>query len=162
MSTSISERWLSWPRAASVRAEGDRLHVELRDGRELRVPFTWFDFLADATDEQRRDLHVVGDGEGIWWEAVDEGVSVPWLFGLPEYPPADPKTKTYTFDYRFDGEAWEVELQGTDFATWGKSLVAAKRHARELLAAYLEIDDLKAAGIEVVDEVHTPEAVGAK
>jgi len=40
--------------------------------------------------------------------------------------------------------------------------VAAKRHARELLAAYLEIDDLKAAGIEVVDEVHTPEAVGAK
>ena len=162
MNTSMSERWLSWPRAASVRAEGDRLHVELLDGRELRVPFTWFDFLADATDVQRRDFHVVGNGEGIWWEAVDEGVSVPGLFGLPEYPPADPKTKTYTFDYRFDGEAWEVELRGTDFATWGKSLAAAKRHARELLSAYLEIDDLKAAGIEVVDEVQSPAAVAAK
>jgi hypothetical protein len=162
MNTSLSSRWLDWPRAISVRAGADSVHVTLRDGREITVPYSWFGFLGNASVEQRLDVRLIEDGEGIWWEAVDEGVSVPSLFGLPEYPPPDPRVTTYTFDYRFDGEAWDVALRGTDFATWGKSLATAKRHARELLSAYLEIDDLKAAGIEVVDEVQSPEAVVAK
>jgi hypothetical protein len=62
------------------------LWVTLRDGRELSVPLTWFDWLANATATQRQDLQILEDGAGIWWEQLDDGVSVPGLLGLPEYP----------------------------------------------------------------------------
>jgi hypothetical protein len=64
---------------------GDRLRVALEDGRELSVPVDWFGWLAKATDAQRAGLEVIEYGLGIWWEALDEGVSVPWLLGLPHH-----------------------------------------------------------------------------
>lgn len=67
---------------AAVIADG-RLHVTLDDGREIIVPISWFDWLAKATDEQRSELDLIEGGEGIWWEQLDEGVSVPGLLGLP-------------------------------------------------------------------------------
>ena len=67
--------------------EADRLRVALEDGRELSVPLDWFGWLADASDDQRRDVHVIEYGLGLWWEALDEGVSVPWLLGLPHHRP---------------------------------------------------------------------------
>jgi hypothetical protein len=60
-----------------------RLHVTLVDGREVTVPLNWFDWLANATDEQRSKVDLIEGGEGIWWEELDEGVSVPGLLGLP-------------------------------------------------------------------------------
>jgi hypothetical protein len=60
----------------------DRLHVTLADGREIIVPIDWFDWLANATEEQRSELDLIEGGEGIWWEQLDEGVSVPGLLGL--------------------------------------------------------------------------------
>lgn len=74
------------PRAAAVRVDACRLVVTLRDGREISVPVAWFDWLAEATEEQRRDLRIAEDGAGIWWNQLDDGVSVPGLFGLPEWP----------------------------------------------------------------------------
>jgi hypothetical protein len=47
------------------------------------VPVRWFDWLESAADEQRSDLDLIEGGEGIWWEQLDEGVSVPGLLGLP-------------------------------------------------------------------------------
>ena len=73
------------PRATSAAIESDRLLVTLKDGRELRVPLSWFGWLDDATPEQRADLDVIEYGLGIWWETLDEGVSVPWLLGLPHH-----------------------------------------------------------------------------
>lgn len=70
-------------RAASVRFGNDRLIVDLVDGRILSVPLAWFPRLANATPEQRADWYLLGDGEGIHWEAVDEDISVPLLLGLP-------------------------------------------------------------------------------
>ncbi len=70
-------------RAAAVRFGDDRLIVDLVDGRVLSVPLTWFPRLANATPEQRADWYLLGDGEGIHWEAVDEDISVPLLLGLP-------------------------------------------------------------------------------
>jgi hypothetical protein len=49
------------------------------------VPLAWFRWLEGATDAQRADLEVIEYGLGIWWEALDEGVSVPWLLGLPHH-----------------------------------------------------------------------------
>ena len=73
------------PRASSAVIDADRLRVALEDGRELSVPLAWFRWLDDATDEQRADVGIIEDGLGIWWEALDEGVSVPWLLGLPHH-----------------------------------------------------------------------------
>ncbi len=73
------------PRAISAVATDDRLRVALEDGRELSVPLAWFGWLAGATNAQRANLEVIEFGLGIWWEALDEGVSVPWLLGLPHH-----------------------------------------------------------------------------
>lgn len=70
-------------RAAAVHFGDDRLIVDLVDGRALSVPLAWFPRLANATPEQRADWYLLGDGEGIHWEAVDEDISVPLLLGLP-------------------------------------------------------------------------------
>jgi hypothetical protein len=77
---------LGRPRAVSAIVDADRLRVALQDGREVSVPVTWFDWLAGATDAQRHDVRIIEGGVGIWWEQLDDGVSVPWLFGLPEWP----------------------------------------------------------------------------
>ena len=72
-----------YPSAAAVEVNRDWLRVDLRDGRRLSVPVSWFDWLARANDAQRADFEIIEDGQGIWWNAIDEGLSVPGLFGLP-------------------------------------------------------------------------------
>ena len=72
----------SRPLATAAVVVAGRLHVTLADGREVIVPVSWFDWLATATDEQRSELDLIEGGEGIWWEQLDEGVSVPGLLGL--------------------------------------------------------------------------------
>ena len=36
-----------------------------------------------ASDEQQADLEIIEDGLGIWWEQLDDGLSVPALLGQP-------------------------------------------------------------------------------
>lgn len=74
---------LTSPRAVAADVRGDRLLVRVGDGREITVPIAWFEFLDRATEEQRADLRVIGGGAGIWWEQLEDGISVPQLFGLP-------------------------------------------------------------------------------
>jgi hypothetical protein len=61
--------------------------------------------------------------------------------------------KTYVAHYEHDGRAWVVTFGEPDISTSGRSLRAAKRYARELLAAYLEVDDLVSADVEVVNQL---------
>ena len=86
MTSSTSSQSMTRPRAASAAVEGDRLRVTLADGREIVVPVAWFDWLEQADPEQRQGFKLIGGGAGVWWEGLDDGVSVPWLFGLPDYP----------------------------------------------------------------------------
>ena len=86
MSSSTRSPSLTRPRAARARVDADRLWVSLQDGRDVSVPLEWFDWLASATEDQRHDMRIVEGGVGIWWEQLEDGVSVPWLFGLPEFP----------------------------------------------------------------------------
>jgi hypothetical protein len=58
--------------------------VALEDGRDVTVPVSWFDWLASATPGQQDDLRIIEGGLGIWWEQLEDGVSVPWLLGRPE------------------------------------------------------------------------------
>ncbi|MEX1171174.1 MAG: hypothetical protein WEG56_01055 [Chloroflexota bacterium] len=64
--------------------------------------------------------------------------------------------RRFTATYRWDDRAWIVQFRDPDIATFGRTLVAAKRFARSALAVHLELDDLEAAGITVVDDVRLP------
>ena len=86
MSSSASSPSLTRPRAVAVEVDATRLRVSLEDGRELSVPLEWFDWLAKATEDQRRDLRLIEGGAGIWWEQLEDAISVPGLLGHPEYP----------------------------------------------------------------------------
>lgn len=70
-------------RAAHVAVTDDRLIVALTDGREISVPLAWFPRLLNATPPQRANWRLIGQGEGIHWEDMDEDISVPRLLGLP-------------------------------------------------------------------------------
>jgi len=83
MSSSTNELAVGAPRAVAARVEGARLHVSVADGREITVPVSRFEFLARASAAERADLRLVGNGRGIWWERLEDGVSVAQLFGLP-------------------------------------------------------------------------------
>ena len=71
----------------------------------------------------------------------------------------DTKRTKYVATYTHDERAWIVQFHDPDIATFGRTLTAAKRFARSALAIHLEIDDLAAAGIEIVDDVRVPPAI---
>ncbi len=66
-------------RAVAVDFIQDSLRVRLADGRELAVPLEWFPRLRDASDEDRRVWRLIGGGIGIYWERLDEDLSVEGL-----------------------------------------------------------------------------------
>ena len=53
-----------------------KLHVRFTDGREVGVPIDWYPRLRDASDEARNNWRLIGRGQGIHWEAIDEDLSV--------------------------------------------------------------------------------------
>jgi Protein of unknown function (DUF2442) len=63
---------------ASVVSE-DELTVHLVDGRKLSVPLVWFPRLLHASNEQRNRFELIGEGEGIHWEGLDEDIRVAGL-----------------------------------------------------------------------------------
>lgn len=64
------------PLAVDVSVDDTTLRVSLDDGRELSVPVAWFPRLRDASEVERNDWRLIGHGEGIHWEALDEDISV--------------------------------------------------------------------------------------
>ena len=160
MTSSAASPWPAWPRAASVRLDSTQLHVVLTDGREISAPLDSFEFLAHATGEQRQAFTVDDDGVAIYWDALRDSISVPSLFGLPEHP-RRPRRDRYVVRYRHDGRRWIAELPDLDSWAPAGTLAAAKREGRGLLAMLLDVDDLNAAGIEVVDVVEAPRRVKA-
>lgn len=86
MSSSASSSTLTRPRALAATIDADRLRISLQDGREVTVPLAWFGWLAEASSEQRADFRIIEGGAGIWWERLEDGISVPGLLGHPEYP----------------------------------------------------------------------------
>ncbi|HZL30387.1 MAG TPA: DUF2442 domain-containing protein [Pseudolabrys sp.] len=62
--------------AVDVKVSDVQLIVVLADGRELAVPLAWFPRLTDATQAQRKNWRLIGQGQGIHWPDVDEDISV--------------------------------------------------------------------------------------
>jgi len=72
------------PRVSAVVVTEDELRVELLDGRTMTVPLAWFPRLLDATQVERDNWRIIGDGEGIHWPDLDEDLSVAGLLrGTP-------------------------------------------------------------------------------
>ena len=64
------------PNAERVEVTDDTLEVELSDGRTLSVPLAWFPRLVHATTAERNNYRLIGGGQGIHWEELDEDISV--------------------------------------------------------------------------------------
>jgi len=67
------------PRAVNVAVDDRWLTVELADGRTLRVPLEWYPRLCHGTPQERANWRLIGGGEGIHWEALDEDISIAGL-----------------------------------------------------------------------------------
>jgi len=67
------------PMAIDVSFTPDTFRVTLDDGRELSIPLAWFPRLLHGTPEQREQWELIGRGEGLHWEALDEDISVAGL-----------------------------------------------------------------------------------
>ena len=74
MSISAVEKVVS--AAESVTVTDDTLTVELSDGRTISAPLAWFPRLLHATKEERNNWRLIGRGQGIHWEDIDEDISV--------------------------------------------------------------------------------------
>ncbi len=67
------------PSAQDVKVTDDTLSVDLGDGRTISVPLAWFPRLVHATAEERNNWRLIGSGQGIHWENLDEDISIEGL-----------------------------------------------------------------------------------
>jgi len=65
--------------AQDVTVTEDTLTVDLTDGRTVAVPLAWFPRLVHATALERDNWRLIGKGQGIHWEDIDEDISVEGL-----------------------------------------------------------------------------------
>jgi hypothetical protein len=68
--------------ATGVTVTDERIPLQLQDGRELSIPLAWFPRLLNATQQEREQLRLIGAGEGVRWDVLDEDISVSRLLGL--------------------------------------------------------------------------------
>jgi len=67
------------PAAESVTVTEDTLSVDLSDGRSIAAPLAWFPRLLHGSPTERRNWRLIGRGQGIHWEDLDEDLSVEGL-----------------------------------------------------------------------------------
>jgi len=59
-----------------VRVTAELLFVDLRDGRSLSVPLSWYPRLDAGTPAEQSRWRLTGGGHGIHWPGLDEDLSV--------------------------------------------------------------------------------------
>jgi hypothetical protein len=67
------------PEALNASLTDDTLSVDLSDGRSISVPIAWFPRLLNSTEQERNNWRLIGRGQGIHWEDIDEDISVEGL-----------------------------------------------------------------------------------
>ena len=65
--------------ATAVEFDDTSFLVKLSDGRELRVPLSWFPTLNSASPAQRTKVRISRSGKGLHWDELDEDISVEGL-----------------------------------------------------------------------------------
>ncbi|PRY89985.1 DUF2442 domain-containing protein [Mongoliibacter ruber] len=64
------------PLAKKVWFDQTKFYVLLDDEREIGIPLEWFKKLKLASFEELSQYRLIGNGEGIHWEALDEDILV--------------------------------------------------------------------------------------
>lgn len=64
------------PVALKVWFTADKMNLLLEDGREISIPLEWFPVLLKANEAQRNNWRLIGGGEGIHWNDLDEDILV--------------------------------------------------------------------------------------
>ena len=67
------------PLAQNVMITDETLSVDLSDGRTISVPLEWYPRLLHGTSAERNSWRLIGSGQGIHWEDLDEDISVDGL-----------------------------------------------------------------------------------
>ena len=75
----ISAVEIQVPNAENVTITEDTLTVDLSDGRTISAPLAWFPRILQATPEERKNWRLIGKGQGIHWDDIDEDISVEGL-----------------------------------------------------------------------------------
>ncbi|MGE0670430.1 MAG: DUF2442 domain-containing protein [Parachlamydiales bacterium] len=71
-------------RVEAVHFTRNSLVVDLKDGRSISVPLSWYPRLLKATAKQRASWEICGGGYGIHWPEIDEDLSTEGLLrGAP-------------------------------------------------------------------------------
>ena len=66
----ISEVWF----------DESKVYFNLKDGRIIGSPLSWFPRLQNADSNQRQQWRLIGKGTGVHWEEIDEDLSVEGMF----------------------------------------------------------------------------------
>ena len=74
MITSMIE--LEVPVVLNLTATDNTLSVDLDDGRTVAVPLAWFPRLQHASQEERNNWRIIGQGHGLHWNDLDEDISI--------------------------------------------------------------------------------------
>ena len=69
----------AFPETEDVSVTEDTLKAELPDGSTISVPLAWYPRLVHATQEERDNWELIGEGQGIRWPDLDEDLSVEGL-----------------------------------------------------------------------------------
>ena len=62
--------------AINIRCSDDSLTAELADGRDVSAPLSWYPRLVHATQAERDNWQLEGDGDAIRWPDLDEDILV--------------------------------------------------------------------------------------
>lgn len=71
-------------RIKEVRVTDEAVTAFLVDGRAISVPLAWSWRLSEASQVERDNYEIIGDGHGIHWPDIDEDISAEgMLSGTP-------------------------------------------------------------------------------
>lgn len=65
--------------AAEVHVTDDELIIGISDGCRLTVPLAWYPRLFHASDMERQNWQLLGDGYAIEWPDLDEHIGIEGL-----------------------------------------------------------------------------------
>ena len=67
------------PIAVQVTVTDDDWTIDLSDGRRVIVPLAWYPRLLYASDRERQNWRLLGDGYAIEWPDLDEHIGIEGL-----------------------------------------------------------------------------------
>jgi hypothetical protein len=72
---SSSETEITIAAVSEVSVSDEFLTVGFDDGRRVSIPLSWYPRLFHASPAERREFRLIGAGEGIHWDSIDEDIS---------------------------------------------------------------------------------------